>query len=232
MVSISIKNLPVEYNRNEVIQLLFNDEEKKLVTAFSLIKVEKDNPKGSFSKATLSFEKDPLVKEEIENIIKKLDGLKLNEDNILKVLPYKPRHKNKRKYKNTKTRNSNGEETNKREGKALQKMSVSASELRKEPNSRNTMLFVRGLPFDCVDTVKIAKFFSVEENKIAIPRRRLRDIKTNEIFIDSGKNKGYAFIKFSDDVDIDAKIKEFNGREFEQRQILVSRLKNIQNEKR
>lgn len=230
MVGIIIKNLPVEYNRNEIIQLLFDDDEKKMIKLFTLYKVEKNEIEKSISKAIVFFQNDTSLKEEIESIVKKLDGLKLNEVITLKVLPFKNKKKNKNNNihpKQNKNANEGATDT-----KRSEKEDVAPVKTEKGSNSKEKMVFVKGIPYNCTNPSDLANFFSVDASEVRIPLRKLCDIRTNEIYVDSSKNNGYAFIQFSDDVDVDAIIKDYDNKEFKNRSLKVAHLRNFKQGRR
>ncbi|SCU90415.1 LAMI_0E01970g1_1 [Lachancea mirantina] len=81
-------------------------------------------------------------------------------------------------------------------------------------------LYVNNVPYHATKE-QIAEFFSTQPELVVLPLRRMRDVKTKKFFFSKKMNRGIAFVTFENCTDIAAKVDEFKGKKFNDRELAV-----------
>lgn len=81
-------------------------------------------------------------------------------------------------------------------------------------------LYVNNIPYHTTKA-EIASFFGTTEESVILPMRRMKDTTTKRVFFSRKFNRGIAFVSFPEGTDIEAKAAEFNGKNFEDRELTV-----------
>lgn len=211
-------NIPTEYNKNKIKDLLFDPNEISNIVETKLFKVPQQETQLKTFKLEVIFKETTVI----ENIIKKLNGFKLDDTHMITA----KRLTKKNSYDFSTIENK---DTKHILGKSKQRDVIGAKnegfrrkirEKRYKEKSIDT-LFIRNLDYGFVDKMEMAKFFEVKPENVFIPLRKCLDLHTHTCFYLPTLNRGFALVKFGDGGDIYSKVEKYDHSMFEKRHLIV-----------